>query len=64
MLVEKYKSEIDSILSRYPVKRSALIPMLYLAQQCSHEQMFAWGKEMVQMSDTNRRVSLGFFTID
>ena len=33
MLVEKYKSEIDSILSRYPVKRSALIPMLYLAQQ-------------------------------
>jgi NADH-quinone oxidoreductase subunit E len=33
MLIEKYKSEIDSILSRYPVKRSALIPLLYLAQQ-------------------------------
>lgn len=33
MLIEKYKSEIDSILSRYPVKRSALIPLLYLAQR-------------------------------
>lgn len=33
MLKDKYKNEIDSIMSRYPVKRSALIPLLYLAQQ-------------------------------
>ena len=33
MLKEKYATEIEQILSRYPVKRSALIPMLYLAQQ-------------------------------
>src|ERR1700682_1504515 len=33
MLRDKYQSEIESILSRYPVKRSALIPLLYLAQQ-------------------------------
>ena len=33
MLLEKYKSEIASILSRYPVKRSALLPLLYLAQE-------------------------------
>jgi NADH-quinone oxidoreductase E subunit len=33
MLSEKYKDEIADILSRYPVKRSALIPLLYLAQQ-------------------------------
>ena len=33
MLKEKYKTEIESILSRYPVKRSALLPLLYLAQQ-------------------------------
>ncbi|HJT19253.1 MAG TPA: NADH-quinone oxidoreductase subunit NuoE [Nitrospira sp.] len=33
MLREKYKSEIDELLSRYPVKRSALIPLLYLAQR-------------------------------
>lgn len=33
MLKEKYQKEIDDILSRYPVKRSALIPLLYLAQR-------------------------------
>ena len=33
MLKENYQKEIDDILSRYPVKRSALIPLLYLAQQ-------------------------------
>ena len=33
MLKEKYQKEIDDIVSRYPVKRSALIPLLYLAQQ-------------------------------
>ncbi|MFO0774727.1 MAG: NADH-quinone oxidoreductase subunit NuoE [Nitrospiraceae bacterium] len=32
MLKEKYKAEIDDILSRYPIKRSALLPLLYLAQ--------------------------------
>lgn len=33
MLRDKYQSEIESILSRYPVKRSALLPLLYLAQE-------------------------------
>jgi NADH-quinone oxidoreductase subunit E len=33
MLKEKYSDEIEQILSRYPVRRSALIPLLYLAQQ-------------------------------
>jgi NADH-quinone oxidoreductase E subunit len=32
-LQEKYKDEIAAILSRYPVKRSALIPLLYVAQR-------------------------------
>ena len=32
MLQDKYKDEIAEILSRYPVRRSALIPLLYLAQ--------------------------------
>lgn len=32
-LTEKYKDEIAGILGRYPVKRSALIPLLYLAQR-------------------------------
>ena len=33
MLKDKHQKEIDEILSRYPVKRSALIPLLYLAQR-------------------------------
>jgi NADH-quinone oxidoreductase E subunit len=33
MLKERYQKEIDEILSRYPVRRSALIPLLYLAQR-------------------------------
>ncbi|OQW62344.1 MAG: NADH-quinone oxidoreductase subunit E [Proteobacteria bacterium HN_bin10] len=33
MLSEAYKDQIADILSRYPVKRSALLPLLYLAQE-------------------------------
>ena len=33
MLKQNHQKEIDEILSRYPVKRSALIPLLYLAQR-------------------------------
>ena len=33
MLREQHRAEIDEILSRYPVKRSALLPLLYLAQR-------------------------------
>jgi len=33
MLINKYKNEIEGILARYPVRRSALLPLLYLAQQ-------------------------------
>lgn len=33
MLREKYRAEIDEILSRYPVKRSAMLPLLSLAQR-------------------------------
>jgi len=33
MLKEKYKTEIADILSRYPTRRSAVLPLLYLAQK-------------------------------
>ena len=33
MIFEKHKEEVEDILSRYPVKRSALLPLLYIAQQ-------------------------------
>ena len=33
MLLERFKEEVTDILSRYPVKRSALLPRLNLAQR-------------------------------
>jgi NADH-quinone oxidoreductase subunit E len=33
MTFDKFKNEVDDILSRYPVKRSALLPLLNLAQR-------------------------------
>ncbi len=33
MLLSNFKPEVDDILSRYPVKRSALLPLLNLAQR-------------------------------
>ena len=33
MLREKYEAEIEQIISRYPVRRSALLPLLNLAQR-------------------------------
>ena len=33
MLLTKFKEEVEDILSRYPVKRSALLPLLNLAQR-------------------------------
>ena len=32
MILEKYQDQVKEILSRYPVKRSALLPLLYIAQ--------------------------------
>ncbi|MEE9232948.1 MAG: NAD(P)H-dependent oxidoreductase subunit E, partial [Nitrospirales bacterium] len=33
MLLSKFQTEVEEILSRYPVKRSALLPLLNLAQR-------------------------------
>ena len=33
MIFEKFKSQVEEILSRYPEKRSALLPLLYIAQR-------------------------------
>ncbi|MCA9471092.1 MAG: NADH-quinone oxidoreductase subunit NuoE [Nitrospirales bacterium] len=33
MIFDKLQNEVDELLSRYPVKRSALLPLLYLAQR-------------------------------
>ena len=49
MLKEKYGAEIAEILSHYPVKRSALIPLLYLAQQDEGYVSEAAMKEIAQI---------------
>ncbi len=33
MIFDKLKDEVNELLSRYPVKRSALLPLLYIAQR-------------------------------
>ncbi len=49
MLQDKYKDKIADILSRYPVKRSALLPLLYLAQQDEGYVTEAAMKEIAQI---------------
>ncbi len=49
ILREKYKDEIAEILSHYPVKRSALLPLLYLAQQDEGYVTEAAMKEIAQI---------------
>ena len=49
MLRDTYQKEIDEILSRYPVKRSALIPLLYLAQRNQGYVPEAAMKEIAQI---------------
>ena len=48
-LSEKYRDEIADILSRYPVRRSALLPLLYLAQREQGYVTEAAMKEIAQI---------------
>jgi NADH:ubiquinone oxidoreductase subunit E len=57
-LSEKHKDEIADILSRYPVKRSALIPLLYLAQR-EHGYVPETGREIPHSSMQVAHVRLG-----
>ncbi|MDH4152964.1 MAG: NAD(P)H-dependent oxidoreductase subunit E [Nitrospira sp.] len=45
--LDKHKDEIAEILSRYPVKRSALIPLLYVAQ---HDQGYVSESAMQEIA--------------
>ena len=47
MLREKYKAEIDDILKRYPVRRSAMLPLLNMAQK---EEGFISEKAMKEIA--------------
>jgi NADH-quinone oxidoreductase E subunit len=49
MLREKHKDEIEEIIARYPVRRSALLPLLYLAQREQGYVTEAAMKEIAQI---------------
>jgi len=51
VLKEKYGKEIEDILSHYPVKRSALIPLLYVAQRDEGYVTEGAMKEIARMLD-------------
>ncbi len=66
MLAEKYPSEIQAILAKYPDQRSAVLPMMYLAQEAygfmSNEAMH--DVALVLGLDATEVLSLaGFYTL-
>jgi NADH-quinone oxidoreductase E subunit len=68
MLTEKYPHEINAILAKYPpeYKRSAVMPLLYLAQR---EQGYVSGQEVDEIAEileiTSTEVGsiIGFYTL-
>jgi len=68
VLVEKYRSEIDSILGKYPPdqKRSAVMPMLYLAQsEYGHisPPVLAEVADILELEPTQVASIVGFYTL-
>ncbi|MEP7285782.1 MAG: NAD(P)H-dependent oxidoreductase subunit E [Chloroflexota bacterium] len=66
MLVEKYKDQIDKIFSKYPDKRSAVMPLLYVAQEeygyVTHEAMDEIA-DLCEIDPTQVKSIAGFYTM-
>jgi NADH-quinone oxidoreductase subunit E len=68
MLIEKHRSAIDTILAKYPAnqKRSAVMPLLYLAQSeygfISPEAMAEVG-DLIGLEPTEVAGIVGFYTL-
>jgi len=68
MLAEKYAQEIDTILAKYPPdqKRSAVMPLLYLAQReegyVSKQDMLEIA-ELLEITSTEVGSIVGFYTL-
>jgi NADH-quinone oxidoreductase subunit E len=68
LLVEKYRQEIDTILAKYPPdqQRSAVMPLLYLAQReygyISRETMAEVG-QIIGLDATEVGSLIGFYTL-
>ena len=66
MLAEKYKDRIEKTFSKYPTKRSAVMPLLYMAQEeygwVSPEGILEVA-ELCEMDPTQVRSIAGFYTM-
>lgn len=68
MIAEKYAAEIQAILSKYPPdqKRSAVMPLLYLAQReggyVTKDEMIEIG-EILDITPTEVASIIGFYTL-
>lgn len=66
MLAEKYQEEIKAIFAKYPAKRSAVMPLLYLAQR---EQGYIQKESMQEIASlleldvTEVAAIVGFYTM-
>ena len=66
MLKEKRANDIQSILAKYPTKRSAVMPLLYIAQQeygyCD-ETAIREVAELTELDPTEVKSVVGFYTM-
>lgn len=66
MLAEKYASKIEYIFSKYPTKRSAVMPLLYIAQEeygYVNDEGVAEVAALCNMDPTQVRSIAGFYTM-
>jgi NADH-quinone oxidoreductase subunit E len=66
MLIETYPDEIKAIFAKYPVKRSAVMPLLYLAQRKDgyvSKASLAEIANLLEMDMTEVASIIGFYTL-
>ncbi len=66
MLAEKYPDEVQAIFAKYPVKRSAVMPLLYLAQRTDGyitKESMAEIAALLELDVTEVAAIVGFYSM-
>ena len=67
MFSEEGQKELERMLSRYPIKRNALLPLLHLAQQENggwlSEESIKFVAEICEVSETHVEGVISFYTM-